>query len=360
MKKLKNFIICIVWTTLIISLFSGCTFSKPLLRLRFFKEIQNDTVTGNIQIDKLYFYLTLKKMSIIGGFQNQIIIDSNNHVVQQTYYKRFPAFISEGNVRYMSWEQTFDYNHNIVQINKSIYQNEGRGGRQIVDQTQFFQNKILIKEINNSSFLIYKSDLKYKPKENQGEKIKLEWINDLEGDFSFVDQWSYPEGIYRDEYGVLFLDGISSDVIETLKDSTGTIAPESMDYYYTLVDTSHQNHTINCESNCYEWIGTDFVNIFQDNKHQIVCQTQTNVGTHSSLVITISEDYCTSKIELYTISSPSKIIFYGITGTMKIDKKYWEAGILKCEFEFYFTDPSKPGTPIFWKGKILKPIPSHF
>ncbi|MBP1673232.1 MAG: hypothetical protein H6Q25_1047 [Bacteroidetes bacterium] len=289
MHKIIKFILFVVWITFVI-IISGCTFSKPLLSVRIFKEVQQDSITGN------------------------------------------------------------------VQINKSIYQNQGRGGRQILDNTQFFQNKLLVKEIINSNGIIYQSDLTYKPKDNKAKSIKIEWVNDLDGDFSFVNQWSYPEGIYRDEFGVLLQDGISSDIIETLKDSTGSIAPESLTYYYTLVDTNHLYHTISGESNCYEWVGTDFVDVFQDDKHQIVCKTQTTVGTHSSLVITIDKNDCSSKIELYTISSPSLIVFYGISGNMKIDKKYWKNGILKCEFEFYFVDPAKPDTPIFWKGKIYKKI----
>ena len=31
--------------------------------------------------------------------------------------------------------------------------------------------------------------------------ITIEWVDNLSGDFSFTNNWSYPEGVYKNEYG---------------------------------------------------------------------------------------------------------------------------------------------------------------
>ena len=185
-------------------------------------------------------------------------------------------------------------------------------------------------------------------------QIKIHWIDNLKGDFNFRTKWSYPEGVYRNKYGQLDCDGFCIEGIELMKDSEGKIYPDSLMRFYQLVDTTHQYHSILCEAFCYEWAGTDFISVKQTNKNQIICSTQANVGTHCSLIFEINNDNCIPRIELNGIASPGLKTYYGKGGFIKIDKDFWEKGILKAEFNFDFNNTDEPNRKMFWKGRIYK------
>jgi hypothetical protein len=90
-------------------------------------------------------------------------------------------------------------------------------------------------------------------------QINIEWSRNIEGDFSFAEKWSYPEGVYRNTYGQLGCDGFCPPEIDLMMDSTGLIYSDSLKAFYKLIDTTHLSHTIQCEAWCYEWAGTDFI-----------------------------------------------------------------------------------------------------
>jgi hypothetical protein len=100
---------------------------------------------------------------------------------------------------------------------------------------------------------------------DKSEQIKIQWIDNLDGDFDFRTKWSYSEGIYRNEFGQLSCDGFCPEGTESMKDSEGKIHPDSLTRFYQLVDTTHQFYSISCEAWCYEWGGTDFITAKQTN-----------------------------------------------------------------------------------------------
>jgi hypothetical protein len=190
-------------------------------------------------------------------------------------------------------------------------------------------------------------------------KIKVHWIFDLKGDFDFRTKWSYPEGIYRNEFGQLSCDGFCPEGTESMKDSVGKIYTDSLSKFYQLVDTTHRYHSILCEARCYEWSGTDFIKAKQTNRNLITCTTLTNVGTHCSLILEITNDTCIPRIELNSISQPGLKTYYCKSGFIKIDKDLVKKGILKAEFNFDFNNSEEPDRQMFWKGKIYTTIEKH-
>ena len=94
--------------------------------------------------------------------------------------------------------------------------------------------------------------------QNQKE-VQIQWVDDLVGDFSFQEVWSYPEGIFRNEFGQLVCDGICPPETENMKDEEGKILTDSLLSYYKLIDTTHLFHSIHSEANAYEWAGTNFI-----------------------------------------------------------------------------------------------------
>ncbi len=189
---------------------------------------------------------------------------------------------------------------------------------------------------------------------NSGD-IKLRWVDNLQEDFSFTEQWSYPENVFQNELGQLICDGICDTLLDQMRDENGKIIEDSIDRYYQLLDTTHYYHTISCQANCYEWAGSNFVYAHR-NKDTVICYTENTISTHSSLEIRIIGNTCIPRIELNSIASPGLQHFSSKSGHINIDKTLWKEGIFKAEFDFTFDDPEHPEKPIWWKGKIYTKI----
>ena len=187
-------------------------------------------------------------------------------------------------------------------------------------------------------------------------RIKIQWVDNLMGDFDFRTTWSYSEGVYRNRFGQLSCDGFCPEGIESMIGMNGKINPDSLTRFYQLVDTTHQFHSILCEAWCYEWAGTDFITAKQTNKNRIICSTQTNAGTHCSLIFEINNDNCIPRIELNSIAASGLKTYDCKDGFIKIDKNSWIKGILKAEFTFDFNNTDERDRKMFWKGKIYTRI----
>jgi hypothetical protein len=93
-------------------------------------------------------------------------------------------------------------------------------------------------------FIVAISSTQWITAQSTGHKIAIQWTDHLDGDFSFKDNWSYPEGIYRNEFGQLSCDGLCPPEIYEMKDENGRIRDEQLTVFYQLVDTIHQYHSI--------------------------------------------------------------------------------------------------------------------
>jgi hypothetical protein len=182
--------------------------------------------------------------------------------------------------------------------------------------------------------------------------VTIEWVDNLAGDFSFTNNWSYPEGVFKNEYGQLSCDGLCPPEIDAMKDSTGRIYEDSLQAFYKIIDTIHQTHSIQCEAWCYEWAGTDFIEVFRKNKDSINCFTMTGIATHCSLQLDIIKNTCYATIDLNSIVQGGDAKYYCTDGYITIDEKLWKEGIMKAEFSFNFEHIENPKKPIYWKGKI--------
>jgi hypothetical protein len=194
-----------------------------------------------------------------------------------------------------------------------------------------------------------------KKKLNSGE-VPLQWVDNLAGDFSFKDSWSYPEGVYRNEFGQLSCDGICPPETDKMKDENGKIYENSLVSFYKLVDTTHIFHSIASEAWAYEWTGTDYLIAERKNKDTVVCCTENNVATHSSLHLIITKNTVMPTIVLTSIINENGTKIYTCkSGQMVIDKILWDDGILKATFDFDFYH-NEDTNKMYWKGNIYAAI----
>ena len=199
---------------------------------------------------------------------------------------------------------------------------------------------------------------KYENFDKSDSKLEIKWVEKIESNFEFANNWSYPEGVYINRFGQLSCDGICPIETDEMKDDEGRIKEESLKAFYEIIDTTHSFYSLESESNAPEFAGSDFIQVKRQNEKKTKINTSTNVGTHSSLNIEIDESRFTAWIEFHSITSIGNHTFTISKGNLIIERKSWEQGILKAEFDFTFENTLNQirEKTFNWKGKMLKEI----
>lgn len=196
----------------------------------------------------------------------------------------------------------------------------------------------------------------FKETSNSDLKLEIEWMEKIEGDFKFIEKWSYPEGVYLNRFGQLSCDGICPIEIDDMKDDEGKIITDSLEAFYELIDTTHLFYSLESETSSYEFGEANFVRAIEKPNGQIWISSETNISTHSSLKIEIEESKFSAKIDFGSITPIGNHTFKMKNGNLQIDKSFWEKGILKAKFNLSFEDTLNPKRDLFWKGIIFKEI----
>lgn len=210
-------------------------------------------------------------------------------------------------------------------------------------------------------FLIYltlQNLVSLQDKKEQPVPVIVEWVKSIRGNFSFINSWQYPEGIFKNHLGQPVCDGYCPAETEEMLNEDGSIKKEYLNKYYKYVDTSHLKHSIQSKAWCYEWAGTDFMEVYKNVNDTIVCVTQMNAATHCSLNIVIVQQKAYATIELKSVAKGGQKVYYCKRGTMRIEKEMLHKGILKADFNFIFDNPEDQNKTIFWRGKIYAQMKS--
>ncbi|WP_405409781.1 hypothetical protein [Maribacter sp. Asnod1-A12] len=215
------------------------------------------------------------------------------------------------------------------------------------------KNKISI------TFLLIITTFSCKTKEQKtvsNPNIKIEWTTDLKGDFSFKENWSYKEGVYKNSHGQVSCDGNCPAAINRMKDNTGKIYKDSLQAFYKLIDTTHVYHSLKSENRMYEYSGTDFIEFKKLKNGTIKGESQNNVSTHSNLILELKNNSLTASVYFNSIRDLGIHTFPLKSGTIKIDKTLFEKGIVKAVFDFEFVNTLETDKKLFWKGNIFSII----
>ncbi|WP_062054775.1 hypothetical protein [Aquimarina longa] len=208
-------------------------------------------------------------------------------------------------------------------------------------------------------FILILISLSFTLKNERIEKlkpIKIKWVNNLEGDFSFKESWSYQEGVYKNQYGQLSCDGICPIEIDLMIDQNGKIYKDSLEAFYKIIDTTHIPYSLKSENRMYEYSGTNFISFTKSSVGEIKGRSANNVSTHSSLHIEITNDFCVVWVDFNSIRDLGEHIFPLEEGVIVIDKKLFDEGIVKAVFDFKFKNNLDAKEELFWKGKIYSMI----
>ena len=196
---------------------------------------------------------------------------------------------------------------------------------------------------------------------NSENKIKIEWVQSLNGDFSFNEKWNYGDGIYRNQNGELRLDSgmIPQEIEETInkmKNKKDEIYKDSLTKYYKIIDTTHIFHSIKSIANVYENTVYDHFEFKKMKNGEIKGETINFISGYSHLHIKLENNYCYAWNDYKSILGLGNHIFNLKSGRILIDKTLFQKGIIKAEFEFKFKNTLEKTKKLSWKGKIYSKI----
>lgn len=190
--------------------------------------------------------------------------------------------------------------------------------------------------------------------QNLSRPIVVSWVNKLPGDFSFTKNWSYPFGIFLNDYGQPICDGFCLPESEAMKDSTGRVYHDSLEAFYKLNDTTHLYHTLECQGNGYEKGEVNFMEVIITGKDSFKCSV--GILPYHSMYLDIVKDTLKGHIYFNSPAPDGSMRYYIRGGHITIDRLLWQKGIMKAEFNLSFTDPDDLERPIIWTGKVYTQI----
>lgn len=187
------------------------------------------------------------------------------------------------------------------------------------------------------------------------KKVKVVFVKQLPGDFSFSKNWSYPLGVELKPDGRAGCadGGFCPPRCYDMLDSNGIVLKDSTYIFYQLLDTTHLFHSLSCEANAYEFAGSDFFYAYRDSG-KIFGFSETGIATHSSLEM----EYRDGELKVFMVlnsimPSTGNQVFKAKSGFIKIDQSSFQKDTLKAYFNFQFFNHLDPKNQLWWKGWII-------
>ena len=190
------------------------------------------------------------------------------------------------------------------------------------------------------------------------KRVDAKWVDKLEEDFAFSQQWDYPLGVYVNRHGQVSCDGFCPDGAWSMRDSDGRIYGDSLLHFYELVDTTHQMHSFKGDVQVYEYSGINYIDCHQMDSC-IICSSRANASTHSVLELKFAGEDVTATIAYNSIRNTDEIEYFQLEeGSIIIEKKAWLQGdgVLKAKLDLTFLNHLSDDLPIFWKGLVYAEI----
>ncbi|MFK7784144.1 MAG: hypothetical protein AB8B56_03450 [Crocinitomicaceae bacterium] len=194
-------------------------------------------------------------------------------------------------------------------------------------------------------------------------QVDFAWVDSISGDFSFVEEWDYSEGVYVNQWGQLSCDGLCPMEIDRMKDEKGRVYDDSLTSFYTYVDTSHLHYSFEGSARVYEYGDCHYASASEVNG-MIHIQTDVNIATHSSLHIVLDTSKDSNPVKriyiLYnSIRNVPRKVYLALNGNIELSKEKLKDGIVQLTFDLDFQseDTDKQGLQ-HWEGKILTELES--
>lgn len=195
-------------------------------------------------------------------------------------------------------------------------------------------------------------------------QVTLNWEDEINEDFSFIEEWDYEEGVFMNKWGQLSCDGFCPHEIDILKDNEGRIYDDSLAKFYSIVDTSHLHYTYEGTTNAIAYGECHYAKATKVNG-KIHIQTMMNISTHSALHIILDpakkDDPLIRVYIIYnSIRAEKSKLYRAVNGEIDMIQRKLAEGIVHMRFDLdfqseedsLFEDFSNQGLQ-HWEGKIL-------
>ncbi len=190
------------------------------------------------------------------------------------------------------------------------------------------------------------------------QEVDLKYVNLDQEDFSFSEEWSYPESVFVNQYGQLSCDGLCPSEIDHMK-INGKIIEDSLSRFYELVDTTHQMHTLQLEGTGYEFDGSDYMSAVRKSDGTIVMESGTSIATHTYIHIELKKNKVKAWLVLNSITNqPGTLVNFNPIGDsyIYIDRAFLKKNILRAKFDMEFDNFIDEDLKLLWKGLVNSPI----
>lgn len=185
--------------------------------------------------------------------------------------------------------------------------------------------------------------------------IPISWFNDLKGNFSFAQKWSFAENVGLNDAQQIACINNCSKQIEAMTDRNGLIKSDSLDAYYKIIDSTRHYHTIESRCTIEGWKPTNFIKIRKYGDFAIEGHTITDSVSKCSLCFRISNDQLTAWVYKKMDGGGTKIIRAN-GGKIFLDELAFSKGFFKATFSFTFEAEINSFKALFWSGKICARI----
>jgi hypothetical protein len=185
--------------------------------------------------------------------------------------------------------------------------------------------------------------------------IPISWFNNLKGNFSFAQEWSFAENVGLNDAQQIACINNCGKQIEAMTDRNGLIKSDSLDAYYKIVDSTRHYHTIQSRCTIDGWKPTNFIKIRKYGDFAIEGHTTTDSTSKCSLCFRISNNQLTAWAYQKQEGRSTKIIRVN-GGKIFLDELAFSKGIFKATFSFTFDKEVNSFKALFWSGKIYARI----
>ena len=249
---------------------------------------------------------------------------------------------------------------------------------------------------------------RYRNKLNdQTKAVRIEWTNDLAGDFAFKDSWVYCEGDVNEllrKDTTLAVVGYPIVRVRTEEQDDDDQRPVIDEPYPAkpIPDRRKEKNRepafLSLETFCKHWESREpelkeeyifcthypytieidglmrgFVAAVQVGKNKVECQSNNfNIGFSETLCLNlffsgktcypvVADDWHMYFLGKNMDAPPSAFdkVYPCIGGSIKVDKTYWDKGIIKAAFDFTFRADFCPNGEFSLTGRIYAPIKYH-
>ena len=187
-----------------------------------------------------------------------------------------------------------------------------------------------------------------------GISIPISWFSELNGDFSFANNWEYAKGIKINNYNQIICSECSPRAARML-DRRQKIIADSMDVFYKEVDSTRHYFSLESRCSAKDWEESNFVSVTRYGEFIIEGNTVNKGNSFCNLFFRIKDDFVTSWI-YYKPEGSESTIYTLKEGKFFMDRSAFDKGILKVKFSFVFYNPENSLKALYWSGKIKSKI----